>query len=181
MTTSRRLFASLALLATGCGHAPCVPCPAPVSCAPAPPPPAPALPESRPPPASLRTLSWGLRLGDSEPSVSLGPALHDFGYGAWQCALSGEKSEDAPVGAASSRLARTRRLACTHGSGLTVRSELTCALDNPATDDAADASQRELTLTLGGAGRLQLTCAAVRSRDSLPSAADSAQSGDSTK
>jgi hypothetical protein len=82
-------------------------------------------------------LVFQLRRGEQTSWTALPETLHAFSLGRWECALSAATEHG---DRAAGQL--VRRLACTHGSGRTVQSQLGCAAH------AAEPAELELTLDL---------------------------------
>lgn len=103
---------------------------------------------------ALYDLRWQLRVGRDE-THDLPEDLHAFTVGRWECAL-GKVQMDDEREPDRLRLKRTRRLACTHASGTTVQTSLSCELIT-----GAPAFAHSLPLSLDTAPALTLACSPV--------------------
>jgi hypothetical protein len=158
---------SFALLGTACAHAPAPACPHPPQSA------ATQAVASTPPafgfadpaafqeaePLALYNVRWMLLSGDSGALVEMARELHPFTLGRWECALSAESASDT-FGAGRAEVKRTRRVACTHPTGLTMQTELACGFAMPARpgDGSPRAARREARIALGDAPSMTLAC-----------------------
>lgn len=111
------------------------------------------------PGAELMDVGWRLRLAQHEEFRAVPPALYTFASGRWECALSPVSATDT-LATGRLRMTRSRRLACTHPSGVTVQSTLGCTLSLPRTpiDDDDPTLSRTLPLTLSDGAALELVC-----------------------
>lgn len=139
--------------------------------------PAPVAVTPPPTPVVLVDVGWQLRSGDAATWSEVPPALHAFSVGRWECAL-GEVLPDDTLSAETLALLRTRRLACTHATGATVQTQLTCDVREdrvPSSRPVAPPSARELQLQLDATPTVHVRCApaevqelALLSRDRRP-------------
>jgi hypothetical protein len=127
-------------VASGCVHT--APCPSPAAHARRAPAPAAS---GAGPEQALQDVTWRLRLRTTEAWSTPPSALFSFSVGRWECAL-GEVQSDDERHDQQLRLSRARRLACTHSTGVTVQTQLRCALQLAA--GATEQAGRELELTL---------------------------------
>jgi hypothetical protein len=108
---------------------------------------------------TLYDVRWLLMAGDSGALSPLPADLHTFTLGRWECALSPEMSDD---GLAGGRLTidRRRRLVCTHGSGMTMQTELACGyeLPSPAAMGSPARFTRSTKIALSEGPALTLSC-----------------------
>jgi len=104
-------------------------------------------------------VGWRLRLSQNADFQAIPAGLHAFSMGRWECALSAVSALDT-VATGRMQAVRTRRLACTHATGITVQSALSCALSLPRTpiDDDDTTLGRTLSLSLSDAATLELVC-----------------------
>lgn len=164
----------LLVFVTGCMHT--VPC-TPVAGAEPAAPPAPLAVTPTPVPVVLLDVAWQLRSGEAATWSEVPLALHAFSVGRWECAL-GEVLPDDTLTAEALALQRTRRLACTHATGATVQTQLTCAVHGervPASRPVAPPPAGELQLQLDATPTVHVRCAptevqqlALLSRDRRP-------------
>ena len=154
-------FHALSLIAvSGCMHP--GPPPQTASCPPSAPPAAPALAttpaststKAEPLPTPARELAWRLRVSDAAGWTQVPATLHTFSLPHWECAL-GEALRDAPPPNRQGQATRTRKLACTHDSGITVQTRLDCPIE-----DTAPLPVRELELSLDTSPALHVACEA---------------------
>ena len=156
--SARRLVPALWLVAlTGCAHpappprsASCPPSPAPVV-----PTPVAAAPVTGALPAPVRELTWKLRISDRAEWTPVPTTLHTFSLPRWECAL-GEPQDDGATADSQAPRWRTRRLACTHRSGITVQTRLDCPIEG-----AALPAGREIELSLDTLPPLRVACETV--------------------
>jgi hypothetical protein len=165
----RSLLASISLL-TACAHAAPASCPQRVSSpsgVAAPPAPglgfASAASLSEAEPLALYDLHWMLLTGDSGALVELPLGLHAFTLGKWECALGSERAQDALTNGVA-RVSRSRKLVCTHATGLTMQTELSCnyAMPGPVQEGAPRKSRREVRVELADAPLVSLACEPVK-------------------
>lgn len=140
---------------TGCLHR--APPPHNGSCPPAPPPVVPtplAAPRADSLPSPAREVAWQLRISEAAPWSPVPETLHTFSLPRWECALGATQSDGAtPNSQVLSE--RTRRLACTHKSGITVQTRLDCPVQ-----DTAQSARREIELSLDTLPALRVACEA---------------------
>jgi hypothetical protein len=111
-------------------------------------------------PLALHDLQWVLQTADEGAQEVIAPnAVHPFTLGRWECALSEEQSADV-FEAAHLTIARERRLVCTHASGMTVQTELSCGYEapSPAAEGAPARAGRHTVLNLAEAPALTWSC-----------------------
>ena len=110
-------------------------------------------------PLALYDVRWLLLAGESGALTEAQPALHSFTLGHWECALSAEEAQDTFTGG-HAQVQRQRRIACTHPTGLTMQSELSCRFAMPAraVDGSPRMARREARIALGDAPPLTLAC-----------------------
>jgi hypothetical protein len=165
----------LSVSVTGCMHT--VPCTPVVGAVPAAAQ-APSVAVAPPPtPVVLLDVGWQLRSGEATAWSEVPLALHAFTVGRWECAL-GEVLPDDTLDADALALQRTRRLACTHATGATVQTQLSCTVHGdrvPSSKPIAPTSARELQLQLDATPTVHVRCApaevqelALLSRDRRP-------------
>lgn len=114
-----------------------------------------------PPPVVLLDVGWQLRSDDGATWSEAPPALHTFSSGRWECALGEVLPADSLTDDAL-ELQRTRRLACTHATGATVQTQLTCSLREERTRSSrpvAPPEARELQLKLDATPEVHVRCA----------------------
>ena len=112
-----------------------------------------------PEPLALYGVQWFLLAGDSAAPVQVPPSLHPFTLGRWECALGAEKASD-ELRPEYARVARSRKLVCTHNTGLTMQTELSCGFRMPAlpADGSPARARRETHVSLADAPALALAC-----------------------
>jgi hypothetical protein len=160
------LSVSLLFATLGCAHA------APAAC---PKPSAPGAPPGAAAPAAfgfadarafgtpealaLYDVKWMLLTGDSGALTESPVGLHSFTLGKWECALGAEQSDDALTDDRAS-VRRTRKLVCTHATGITMLTEVACAYAMPSrpADGSPRQARRETKVDLGDAPSVTLAC-----------------------
>ncbi|MDB4973836.1 MAG: hypothetical protein JWN48_2177 [Myxococcaceae bacterium] len=100
-----------------------------------------AAPMPTPGPPRVVVLDWKLRLESHGAWTTPPPSLHAFSVGRWECALGAVQLEASQ---------QTRKLACTHASGATLQTKLSCQAERER--------PRELELSLDTAPPMQLRC-----------------------
>jgi hypothetical protein len=110
-------------------------------------------------PLALYDVRWMVLAGESGVLTEVPPALHSFTLGRWECALSAEDANDQFVNG-HAQVARTRRIACTHATGLTMQSEVRCGyqIPGPVSEGSPRHARRESHIALADAPPLTLAC-----------------------
>lgn len=172
MLRVRSILRSLGLITSwfsvACAHGPAAPCPVDLNASHA----AKATSELSTPawidsaslpssqgPLALYDVRWLILTGDSGAFAGVPSTMHNFTLGRWECALSGEKTSDS-LADNQVRVDRTRRLVCTHATGVTAQSELQCAWQIPSNIQSGSPKEarREMHLTLSDAPPVRVSC-----------------------
>ncbi len=108
---------------------------------------------------SLFDVRWSVTTSDSGVPAQVPEDLHTFTVGRWECALSAVRTDDA-FDASRVDVSRTRRLACTHATGIVAQSALSCAFEIPSTVEQGHARRaaRHLELSLSDGPAFKLAC-----------------------
>jgi hypothetical protein len=114
---------------------------------------------STPEALTLYDVKWMLLTGDSGALTEVPVGLHSFTLGKWECALGAEQSDDA-LADDRARVRRTRKLVCTHATGITMLTEVACAYAMPSqpVDGSPRLARRETKVDLGDAPGVTLAC-----------------------